>query len=243
MKRTFTIFKATCLLCVLCQTSFAQSAFQNLNFELANVPTLPPGRLEGLVSTSDGMLGWATFVGTNQATSILHNQEYLDTASVSILGPGFTNGPIFQGQYTAALEAGPDPNSGTVFDRVSATIAQTGMVPNGSRSIRITTDTFTTGLQILLAGSLVPVSDFEFGNGYKIVAGDISSFAGSNAELQITALPVPFFNGFNGIHLDNIVFSPQPVPESSTFLLIGIGAVLTGVFCRRTARRTKVARS
>ena len=215
----------------------AQSSFVNLGFESANVAPLPLGQLGGSVSIINGFPGWTGYVGTNQTSTVLHNQEYLDTASISILGPTYTAGPILGGQYTAFLQAGHDPNSGNVFDRISSTLAQSGMIPVGSQSIQITTDVNATSLQVVFQGSLVPMFAYEQGANYRIFAGNISSFAGSFSELRISALPVPFYNGFNRIYLDNIQFSTQSIPEPSTFALTGIGALLFAVFYRRNARR------
>ena len=212
-------------------STHGQSDFQNLDFELANLPTLPPGQLGGSVLTVDGMPGWTTFVGVVQVTSILHNQEYLDTASVSVLGPNYAYGPILEGQYTGFLQAGYDPFSTSLSDRASASISQTGTVPLGTESIHITTGANTTGLQITFAGFLIPLVVIESTPNYSIFAGDFSSVAGSSGELQLTALPVAFYNGFNRIYLDDIQFSSIPIPEPSTPSLFVLGVLLL-VGCR-----------
>jgi hypothetical protein len=60
-----------------------------------------------------------------------------------------------------------------------------------------------------------------------IVGEDISSFAGQTGQL--------LFQG--GGELDNIVFSTQPIPEPSSFVLFGTSALLLGFFRRRNSSR------
>ncbi|MBI5384772.1 MAG: PEP-CTERM sorting domain-containing protein, partial [Verrucomicrobia bacterium] len=52
-----------------------------------------------------------------------------------------------------------------------------------------------------------------------------SAFAGQTAKLQITSQP---YRESGGIvtYLDNIAFSPEPVPEPATLALLELGGAL-----------------
>jgi hypothetical protein len=52
------------------------------------------------------------------------------------------------------------------------------------------------------------------------VAGDLRGYAGATVELRFATVPPGFGSG-----LDRISFSPEIVPEASSWLLIGSGAV------------------
>jgi hypothetical protein len=104
---------------------------------------------------------------------------------------------------------------------VTAAIAQTGLVPSGSRSVA-----FLTGpadrLQASFAGQLIPLVQIGAGANYIIVGGDVSQFAGQIGELRFTAPPS------SGGLLDDIQFSPLPIPEPSIVSLLAVGVSVLG---------------
>jgi hypothetical protein len=55
------------LLYLHCASALWAQAFTNLDFESANVSNLPVG-YEEFVSVSDGLPGWAAYIGTNLLT-------------------------------------------------------------------------------------------------------------------------------------------------------------------------------
>ena len=57
----------------LLSDGYGQGNFINLDFELANVPDIPAGQYGADVSSTDGVPGWTTYIGTNQGTTIRHN--------------------------------------------------------------------------------------------------------------------------------------------------------------------------
>src|SRR6266478_1815757 len=63
-----------CLLLVVSTgRSAGQGSFQNLDFEAANLPTVPSGQSGGLVLSSDAIPGWTAYYGSSQTSQILHN--------------------------------------------------------------------------------------------------------------------------------------------------------------------------
>jgi hypothetical protein len=62
---------------------------------------------------------------------------------------------------------------------------------------------------------------------YTLYGGDITAFAGLNAELRIAALATPTYP-FSAFAFDSISFSDQAVPEPGALCLIGLGALFLG---------------
>jgi hypothetical protein len=111
----------------------AQFAFQNLGFESAQLAPVPANQYGGRVSMDLALPGWVGYTGPRQATFALQNNFNLGGPVISILGPNWTtNNGIIAGRYTAALQAG-----GLQEGFVNTWIAQTGLVPQGSLSIRL----------------------------------------------------------------------------------------------------------
>src|ERR1044071_5100703 len=113
-KNFFLYFNILCLAI----SAQAQGVFQNLDFESANLPSVPPGQSGGFVRISDAIPGWSGFLGTNQVIDVRHNSVTFGSASIDILGPNWSSslGTIMEGQYTVVLEAGLNPFSGNPFD-------------------------------------------------------------------------------------------------------------------------------
>jgi hypothetical protein len=77
------------------------------------------------------------------------------------------------------------------------------------------------------------------GNNYTLFGADIQSWQGLSAELSFTMIAErPHVDNLY-VFLDSIQFSDQPVPEPSTFCLLGLGALLLGwrFLCKRNDER------
>jgi hypothetical protein len=71
---------------------------------------------------------------------------------------------------------------------------------------------------------------------FGVYGADVSSLAGLTGELRFTGLaPRPF--GLNGALLDDINFSPIPVPEPGSLALLALGLLGTLWWRRRRSRR------
>jgi hypothetical protein len=190
------------------RNTFGQG-FVNLDFNAANLS--PYGAGGSFVPAADAIPGWTGYLGSSQQTTILYNNLTTGEAAIAILGTNNTLGvsPIPGNAYTVVLQAG----------EVSASIAQTALIPATSESILFTaTWPYASGWQVTVAGQIIPVSQVSIvGSGISIYAGDISAFAGQTDELRFTALagagsPVNMW-------LDSISFSTAPVPEPSVLSL------------------------
>ena len=210
----------------------AQGTFWNLDFESAQVAPVPAGQDGGYVPTTDGLPGWAGFIGTNQLTQVLHNSFNLAVASISIMGPNSDSRYILQGQYSAILVDGRDPfGSGSAY--AAASISQAGLVPADARSLRFRLGTSSTALSVSFAGS--PLSYFLLGStpNYNFFGADISPYAGQAGVLEFSAKPIPY--PYTRAYLDGIVFSPSSIPEPDAFGLLLLG--LAGLALKRPRRR------
>jgi len=201
----------------------SQGAFVNLDFEQANVPVVPSGQFGSDVLSTDGVPGWTTYMGGGQVNTILHNNVTLSAAEIALFGPDWSPSQILQGSYSllvAASRAGP---------AITSAIAQVGQVPQSAMSL-----VFFLGpadsLGVAFAGQQIPLVQIGSAANYKILAGDISAFAGQTGELRFTA-PL----GGGGL-LDSIEFSTQSIPEPSVFGLLALGVITLGL--RRTTRGT-----
>ena len=209
-------------------SSHAQTAFQNLGFESANVPVIPAGQFGGFVPIADALPGWSGFAGTTQIAQVLENNATLGAAGISIFGPDFDMGAIISGRYTALLQAGLGP-SGSPVD---TSIAQTGLVPATARFIEFKAQ--GNNFSVSFEGHGIPYSALGAGPNYILYAADVSAFAGQAGELRFTSESTPD-RPSNGVWLDSITFSP--IPEPDTICLATLGAALLGVGLWRQRRQ------
>jgi hypothetical protein len=204
-----------------------QGTFQNLDFELANLPVIPTNQVGSFVSIGDGMPGWNAFLGTSQQTQVLHNNLSFGSADVAIFGPNFPY-YIIEGDYTAALTGGRDPDHPS--SPMDASISQVGVVSPLARSLWIEAGTAGPpggNFVVSLAGTPVTMLPLSVGPNYTLYGGDITAMAGLTAELKITA-PANLLPSLNFVTIDGIQFSDQPIPEPSVFGLSALGALLLG---------------
>jgi hypothetical protein len=186
-----------------------QGTFQNLDFEQANVPTVPAGQFGTDVASTDGVPGWTTYIGGVQVTTILHNNDTLGSPAVAILGPLWSySEEILQGQYTVHLRPRFD---GTILPA----IAQLGMVPSTAQSL-----TFwgTGAISASFAGQQLSLSVLENTPNHVVYGADISSFDGQTGWLQFQGAGL----------LDNISFSDMAIPEPGVLALSALAALLLG---------------
>jgi len=226
-------------------TASGQTPFQNLDFEAATFPGAPPDPTYGRYDISNAMPGWTAYVGTRPENLILHNNFFLSSAGIGILDsacvnplPGTDWCQVLTGQYTAWLQAGYDfPGFGGGWQNVS--IAQTGLIPDGSRTM-----TFLSAgaggldpapyLQVSVAGLVTPLYLLGTSPSFNAYGVDVSAYAGQATDIQFTVS--------GQLYLDLIRFTATPVPEPSALGLIGMaGAALAslGVWNRHRRRRSQ----
>ena len=210
------------LICHLCFPVRGQGTFQNLGFESATIPQpQPPG---GYVPLSDAFPGWTGYIHTNQTALAGYNFVSAGGAVISLITPTTPSygDRVIAGNYTATLSAGyfgpPVP--------VSVSIAQSSLVPVMVQSLRFSASSFVGDLTVTFNGQNIPFYPLGAGPNYQNYGANIGSFAGQTGELRFTENPGA--NPFAFVWLDDIFFSPAPIPEPSVLGLFGLGAVLLG---------------
>ena len=189
--------------------------FVNLDFES---PILPLNPVNFQVQITNSLPGWTGYIGNSQVNRVVYDTVSLGAAAISFQdSSGFIS---LQGQYCVGLQS-TDPGN-----QFMAALAQIGRVPQDALSVRFFASDFAT-LELSFAGQVIPLFQIGSGNGYGILGGDISSFAGQTGELRFTSGMGPLGHGGGGF-LDSIQFSNQPIPEPGVFALSTLGGLLLG---------------
>ena len=221
--------------CSLTLSVVAQSTFQNLNFEQANLPVVPPGQPGGLVATSNAIPGWTAYYGDVLVPQITYNDMSLGAVNISILGPNWEFFPILQGSYSVLLQSGLVAST----TMTPASIAQTGLIPESALSVQWSAALIggdASQLAISIGAQNLPIVPMSTTGGYTVYGADVSAFAGTTTELRISSVPA-LQSPYNWFLIDSIAFSSQPIPEPGTLGLFALGALLLGWHLRRIQKR------
>jgi hypothetical protein len=219
-------------LCLGYASGLCAQAFQDLDFESATLVPIPSDPYNR-VYFSLALPGWSGFSGTNQLNAALYDSIFLDSTGIGIMD---TNshyfGGVIQGNYTAFLEAGSQLFTGSPAD---ASLAQTGLVPVGTKSLSFFAESFGP-FSVSLGGTNLNLVSFPVaGQNYNLYEADISAFAGQTTELEFTLFSEEP-SGLNAMSLDDILFSPDAIPEPSSLILVLVGVACL-VFWQAARRR------
>ena len=197
--------------------------FLNLDFESANVKGYAVG--SSSVPTASALPGWTASysqpgLGTANTSQIWYDTISLGGAMIVVNDTNASSrmAPI-KGYYSVLLVGGSY--------QTSASISQTGLIPNGTTTLLVSSSGLLAGqFMVSVGGQSINMTPLQSFANYSIYVGDIASFAGQTAQLSFTALPPA--TGFyeNNIVLDNIQFSNSPVPEPGSLALLVAGGLL-----------------
>jgi hypothetical protein len=203
-------------------SALAQGSFENMNFELAN-----PGTFSSFsVPVSNALPYWKVSLGEVQQTDVGYNAFSTGATSVTLVGPGY--GPI-DGNYSVLLYGGETASS--------ASISQTGLIPAGTQSLffDVGTSLYSEALEVLIGNQSIPFSAVGSGPNYTRYGANISAWAGDTEQLTFWALEET--SEPNEWELDDIIFSPNAVPEPSPLAMTGIGGLLFALYRRFAPKR------
>jgi hypothetical protein len=217
-------------LVVLSRSAQAQG-FVNLDFESANVSGYSPG--DSSVPIANAFPGWtaifASSLNTNTPSLVGYDVISLGGPAISINDSKSIFAPI-QGSYSALLFGG---GSNPLY---SSTISQTGLVPVGTQSLLF--DAYVSGASfvVTLGGQNINMIPLEAFANYTLYGGNIpSNMAGQVETLSFTEPPATGTQP-SMFELDDIQFSPSPIPEPDILGLSALGGVFLG-FCRWRSRK------
>src|ERR1700690_2739490 len=185
---------AACLGMSMCLAVSAQD-FYNLDFEEARLIPVP-GDAYGRVQYAPALPGWAGFCGTDPQTLANYNNEFLDTAGISILDtncstntfapvpPGFIHG-----RYCALIQGGHYGSGMPIGPAVDTFIAQSGTVPPDAKSILFNTSYLTSEERLVVTfnSTAIPLAGLSVVSDQMVLGGDVSPFAGQTGELRFTS--------------------------------------------------------
>ncbi len=192
----------------------AQIAFQNLDFEQANLGADPQ---PGYVRVASALPYWTVRLGGGQQTEMIYNEQSLGATSVSLVeaadgGTDLVYGPI-DGNYSVLLQGG--------ISLSSASISQKGWIPWNAQSLLFKAEQGDIPLEVEISGQDIPYTAVGSGASYTLFAADVSAWAGETETLTFSALE----GGDDNWLLDDISFSPNAVPEPSIMSLLVMGGL------------------
>ncbi|HEY3855317.1 MAG TPA: hypothetical protein VGO67_13070 [Verrucomicrobiae bacterium] len=213
-------------------SAFAQGAFQDLDFEEANIGPGQPGQ----VSVASALPGWTVdytdAVQNYQITTIPINDRGSGGVVTSIIAngyPSYTTLTPIDGNDSVLLVYG-GKLEGLLPLAAVASISQTGQIPIGTQSLLFTAQTFYTAglteLEVSLGSDVLTFSPVMTQGQSTIYGANIESFAGQTEQLT-------FSSGEGNLLLDDISFSPVTItPEPQPYILMGIGGCLFALYRR-----------
>lgn len=214
---------------VLLSVVSVHAQFQDLNFERADPVIDPTGPVYPYdVTAMSALPGWTVYLGNVQQADVLQNLSTLNQASVDIFGPSYPaagpDGPgVIDGDYSVLLQAGNYPNSP---QDVNASIVEGGLIPASAQSLQFEAylGTPSTEFSVSINGNILTPVVIGTGANYTLYGADISSYAGTIAGLEFSAL---FTDGRTSeFGLDDISFSPNAVPEPGVVALTAFSGIL-----------------
>jgi hypothetical protein len=223
---------------MVCLASKVFSApFQNLDFEQVIQPLIPSDPSgHNRVPIGGALPGWSAFVAETPVSLVLTNDYFLDSAGVSLFGPG--GSIVIAGNYSAFLQSGFPLQGDT--GPINVTIAQTGQVPLDAQSILLEARVWCGPFSVSLGNDTLSLTPLSAGPNYTLYGANIPGLAGHTRELRITAVDqsAPPWWSHTYVWVDSISFSPEViVPEPSIVALVFCGGLLFGLSATRKRPR------
>ena len=209
-------------------------SFLNLDFESAQNMPGNPGNGQ-LVSVSNALPYWAAYSAANALVDIYYVSNVLGRA----VNPELEGGSLaLSGNFSLALFG---DSSISQIGLVSATAESLqfeaqGQGPGGSLE--------GSGFAVTLGGQYLPLSALSTGPDYTVYGASIP--AGMDGQVEDLVFGCQGV-GSGQVVLDDIVFSPESVPEPGLLALTGLGSILLAIprlrkFIRRQCSMARISR-
>jgi hypothetical protein len=221
---------------VITSVTQAQGTFQNLDFELADIPA--SASTASLVPISEALPDWSAYFSSGGVT-YPQSQVYYNAVSLGgnvISLDDAKEFPPLQGEYSVILFGGGNN------PYYSASISQTGVIPAGTESLLM--DAYlpagaSVTPVVAINGQPIDMTPLQSFVHYTVWGGNIpAADIGQSVTLSFTEPPEPSSGAQPSIfELDNISFSPSAIPEPNPLALTGIGGLLFALYRRFAARR------
>ena len=225
--------KLTVVLLLLMAGDASFSAqFQNLGFDTANTNNL--SGIPGHAPAAEMLPGWQLETPEGKTASVGYNFFPIGLNLAILYDASMPQPPLFPIEIKYSLGLWPE------FDKPFSLI-QSGEVPLNAKTIQFLN--FGGQFELRANDILVPLI-YVYPEAYFPgqadqpidVFGNIASFAGQNVELKFTTIQRtvgPFVNG-----IDSIVFSPENIPEPTTWGLLVLGGLI--FFCARNFSKREI---
>lgn len=203
-----------CLTCTASAQTFPPQDFVNLDFEHArDVPALSEPDIWNWLYVPQVFPYWTVLLSDNPQVYAAHNMWFDVVPNIALFGPNIVY-PTIEGRYHAGLKAGFDLDG----NPRSIVMLQTGLVPEGTRSIQIRMGQTSPGFSLSINSEEISLTPVQTELNYVLFAGDATRFAGQLEELRLSVQ-----GGESIVTFDSITFSPEPIPEPGSLLLITSG--------------------
>ena len=209
MKRILmTVLMSACVI-----ASARGQGFLNLDFSLAhNLPSSPG--IDGLsVSVTNALPDWNAYEGEKVLSSIYYVSNNFSSAYTLVELEGGT------------LALGGNSFGVGIFS--GGSLSQTAQVPNNAESLEFETIS-AAGLELYLDGQIISIKEISADNGYNTYGANLP--AGTAGQVET----LTFYENGSQTVLDGIVFSSSPIPEPGEGALLALGALVWGVYWRRS---------
>jgi hypothetical protein len=207
---------------LLLSRAYGQGSFENLGFEMTPIDLGPAG--VGAPTDYYSIPYWSATCGPYQTGVTLSIWAALDATTVSL-----ATGAAIDGTTSVTLSS----SSYSYPSSPVAIISQTALVPSTAQSLNFKVDNISSFLVpaslpgqffVTMNGENIALQVLTI-NGYTVLAGNISTWAGQTATLSIgvSVPPIgPDSPGEENLYIatiDDVAFSTTSVPEPATLVL------------------------